>query len=66
MLYNGAMDKQKLKTLLEARGITMYRLAKDLELHPNVVTNWIRRSGIPKNRLKEVSNYFGVSVDYFL
>jgi len=66
MLYNCCMEKEKLKTLLQARGISMYQMAKDLDVHPNVVTNWFYRSGIPKKRLKHVSNYFGVSVDYFL
>lgn len=66
MLYNCCMEIEKIKKLLSARGITMYKLAKDLDIHPNVVSNWVYRSGIPKKRLKEVSEYFGVSADYFL
>lgn len=58
---------EKLDTLLKARGITAYRLAKDLEMTPTVFSDWKSGKSKPKaNKLKKIADYFGVTIEYFL
>lgn len=58
---------KKLEALLQARGITAYRLAKDLEMSPMVFSDWKNSKSKPKaDKLKKIADYFGVAMEYFL
>ena len=58
---------KKLEALLQARGITAYRLAKDLEMSPMVFSDWKNGKSKPKaDKLKKIADYFGVAIEYFL
>ena len=58
---------EKLDALLKARGITAYRLAKDLEMAPTVFSDWKSGKSKPKaGKLKKIADYFGVTIEYFL
>lgn len=58
---------QKFEQLVQARGITNYRVAKDLGLAPTVFTDWKKGKSTPKvDKLKKIADYFGVSIEYFL
>lgn len=58
---------KKLEALLQARGITAYRLAKDLEISPMVFSDWKNGNSKPKvDKLKKIADYFGVAIDYFI
>ena len=68
LLYNCCMEKeiQIFKKLLESKKLSVYAFAKDINVDVQVVQNWIYRNGIPKKKLVQVAEYFGVSVDYLL
>ncbi len=61
------MGYQKFDQLVKARGITAYRVAKDLELAPAVFSDWKSGKSNPKaDKLKKIADYFGVTIEYFL
>lgn len=52
--------------LLEEKGLTAYRVAKDTGLNPAMFTGWKNGSYTPKaDKLKKIADYFNVPVDYF-
>lgn len=56
----------KVETLVKNRGITFYKLAKDLGMAPVVFSDWKTGKSKPKlEKLLKIAEYFGVSVDYF-
>lgn len=58
---------KKLEELLKERGITAYRLAKDLEMSPMVFSDLKNGKSKPKvDKLKKIADYFGVAIEYFL
>lgn len=58
---------QKFESLLKARGITAYRVAKDLGLSPTVFSDWKSGKSKPKiEKLKKIADYFEVPIEYFL
>jgi len=57
---------QILKKLMDERGLTNYQLAKELDIHPTTVANWLDNREPRKKTLLLLSNYFGVSVEYLL
>ena len=58
---------EKFEQLVKARGITAYRVAKDIGLAPTVFSDWKSGKSKPKvDKLKKIAEYFGVSVDYFI
>lgn len=58
--------KANLCGLMKKRGISSYKLAKDVGVHVSTVTNW-RDGANPKiEHLKLVADYFGVTVDELL
>ena len=58
---------QKFESLVKARGITAYRVAKDLGLAPTVFSDWKSGKSKPKaDKLKKIADYFGVAIEYFL
>lgn len=57
----------RLKKLLAENGITMYKLAKDLQCSKSQVTYWCNGTCEPKiSFLRELAVYFDVSSDYLL
>lgn len=54
--------------LCESKGITGYRLCKDVGISPNVITElkMDRRDGVSAKTADKIANYFGVSVGYLL
>lgn len=57
----------KLDTLVNARKITFYVLAKDLNFTSTLFSDWKSGKSMPKtDKLIKIANYLGVSVDYFL
>ena len=57
----------KFAQLLEERGITAYRVAKETGLNSTVFTDWKNGKSKPKvDKLKILADYFGVPIDYFL
>lgn len=58
---------QKFEQLVKERGITAYRVAKDVGLAPTVFSDWKSGKSKPKvDKLKKIADYFGVSIEYFL
>ena len=53
--------------LLEERNITAYKLAKDIGVSNNRISEWKRQIVMPSaDMLMKLSDYFNVSVDYLL
>lgn len=58
---------EKFEQLLNERGITAYRVAKDTGLSPMVFSDWKTGKSKPKvDKLKILADFFGVSIEYFL
>lgn len=58
---------QKFKNLLDARGVTSYKVAKDLGFNPTLFSDWKSGKSNPKaDKLKKIAEYFGVTIEYFL
>lgn len=58
---------QKLKTLLKEKNMTQEELAEQLDVSRQAVGKWVNDKGIPEvNKLIQISNMFGVSLDYLL
>lgn len=56
----------KVDALVKKRGITFYKLAKDLGFAPTVFSDWKTGKSKPKlDKLMKIAEYFGVSVEYF-
>lgn len=58
---------QKLKALLKDNGMTQEDLAERLEVSRQAVGKWVNDKGIPEvGKLVQISDLFGVSLDYLL
>ncbi len=58
---------EKFERLVKARGITTYRVAKDIGLASTVFSDWKSGKSKPKaDKLKKIADYFGVTIEYFL
>lgn len=58
---------EKFAQLVEARGVTTYRVAKDIGLAQTVFSDWKTGKSKPKaDKLKKIADYFGVTIEYFL
>lgn len=58
---------RKFEQLVKARGISTYRVAKDIGLAPTVFSDWKSGKSKPKaDKLKKIADYFGVTIEYFL
>lgn len=58
---------KKFKALLDKEHKTTYRVSKDTGIPQNVFSNWKTGRSNPKvDKLKILSNYFGVPIEYFL
>lgn len=56
---------EKIKELCDKRGITFYRLEKDLGFTNSSIYKW-EKSMPGADKLKKVADYFGVPIEYFL
>ena len=55
---------KKIKSLLEERGVTAYRMAVDLGLPQSTVSEWLSGAYNPKaDKLLLIARYFGVPVE---
>lgn len=58
---------QRFEQLVKARGISTYRVAKDIGLAPTVFSDWKSGKSKPKaDKLKKIADYFGVTIEYLL
>lgn len=58
---------QKIKALLKDNSMTQEDLAEKLEVSRQAVGKWVNDKGIPEvGKLVQISNLFGVSMDYLL
>lgn len=59
---------ERLKSLCEQRGITGYKMCKDCDVQPSIVTDLKmgRRKGLRADTAARIAAYFGVTVDYLL
>ena len=58
---------EKFLKLINARGITTYRVSKDLGFSPTLFSDWKSGKSKPKvDKLKKIADYFGVTIEYFL
>ena len=59
---------ERLSLLCEEKGITGYRMCKDLSIQPSVMTDLKmgRRSGLKAETANKIAEYFGVTVGYLL
>lgn len=58
---------QVLKELMNTQGVSNYALAKYLKCSQSTIKNWLSEANSPNNeKLQQVAEYFGVSVDYLL
>lgn len=56
---------KRLNALLKERGITPYRLAKELGISQSSLSEWKRGNSIPKNeRLIKIAAYFNMPVSF--
>ena len=61
------MFAERLKKELELNNLTMYRLAKDLKLSKQTVSNWCSGANEPKAaQIAELCRYFDCTADYLL
>lgn len=58
---------ERILELIKKRGITEYRVAKDLNLASSAFTFWKSNKNTPSaENLVKIAQYFGVTVDYLL
>lgn len=58
---------QGLKEAMEKKGVTAYRLSKDLGVHQTTISNWLSGKSTPKAQmLEKIADYFAVTVDQLL
>lgn len=61
------IGKTKFEELLEQKGITAYRVSKDIGISPNCFSQWKHGRTTPKtNILLKIAEYFGVTIEYFV
>ena len=57
---------EKFETLLNEKGITAYRISKDIGISRSTLYDWKVGRYTPKiDKLKKIADYFGVSVEVF-
>ena len=59
---------ERILQIMEARGVTAYRIAKDAVVSESVFSEWRRKpsSNIYSSNLVRIANYLECSVDYLL
>jgi len=58
---------KKFLELLNKKGVTTYRVAKDTGISISMFSDWKSGKSNPKtDKLKKLAEYFGVTIEYFL
>lgn len=58
---------QRLALLIEGKGITAYRVRKDLSFSNSIVDDWLAGKRLPNGEnLIKLADYFEVSIDYLV
>ena len=58
---------EKFKILLDKKGVTAYRVAKDTGISSVVFTDWKQGRSKPKiDKLKKLADYFDVKIEFFI
>lgn len=58
---------EKYIKIRDKKGVTDYQVAKDTGITKSTFTDWKNGRSKPKlDKLKKISDYFGVSLEYFL
>ena len=58
---------KKFLELLNKKGVTTYRVAKDTGISISIFSDWKSGKSNPKtDKLKKLAEYFGVTIEYFL
>lgn len=58
---------ERLSALMKQKGVTNYRLSKDIGCSPTTVGYWLKGKNIPTaETIQSLSGYFGVSTDYMM
>ena len=53
--------------LLNERGVTAYRVAKETGVTTATLTNWKKGNYTPKqDKLQKIADYFGVTIEYLM
>lgn len=55
---------QRLQELLESRGISRSRLAREIGVHTSTVSNWLDGREVKAENLTALCSYFGCTLDY--
>lgn len=59
--------KTRFEFLCKGKGVSYYKVSKDLHFDKSYVTRWLHKNYLPSLELLElISDYFEVSVDYLL
>lgn len=57
----------RIKALMDKKGISEYRLAKDIGIHQSTITLWKKGECEPNLRTTvKLARYFEVPIDYFV
>lgn len=55
------------RKLLDEKGVTVYRVAKETEISSATFTEWKNGNYTPKqDKLQKIADYFGVTLDYLV
>ena len=58
---------QRLHILMDDKGITAYRLSKELGVHQTTISNWLRGKTVPNiTYLKKIADALGVSLSHLI
>lgn len=60
------MFGKRLMLLLKSKGISIKQLQISLGVGNSTIQAWIEKNSVPSHKLIEISQLFGVSVDYLL
>lgn len=55
---------QQLKHLMQERGLSSSKLAREIHVHTSTVSNWLDGKDVKTENLAALCEYFGCSLDY--
>lgn len=61
-LGNKETMAKNIKRYIEQKGITMARLAADIDVPPTTVSNWVHANSYPRiDKIEAMANYFSIT-----
>ena len=58
---------EHLARVMKAKGVSAYRVAKDLDITQSTLSDWKSGRSMPKtDKLSKIAEYFGVTIEYFV